>query len=297
MIMQELTRLRLGWDESVPSEVRADWSRWLAGLRQLMEIRMPRCLTPGGLSAARRVELHHFADASERGYGTASYMRTIGVYGEVHCSLMISRARVAPIKSVSIPRLELTAAKLAVEVNLEVTRALDLKVNQVTYWTDSMSTLKYINNETTRYNVFVANRLTVIHDGSDKEQWRYVPSALNAADMVSRGTLQNTEVWIHGPAFLWESPEQWPKTPELGRVPLDDPEVRTARSTSAAVKTREDKSSGEDRAGDAEEAPVSKLIRHHSSWRRLLEKRRHEAWRGFVECAERFSARCMDKST
>ena len=269
MLMQELTRLRLGWDEPVPAEVKTDWIRWLAGLQQLKEVKVPRCLTPSGLSAASRVELHHFADASEKGYGTATYMRTISMDGEVHCSLMTSRARVTPIKSVSIPRLELTAAKLAVEVNLEVTRALDLKVDQVVYWTDSTSTLKYINNETTRYNVFVANRLTVIHDGSDKEQWRYVPSTLNVADMVSRGTLQDIEVWKHGPSFLWRTSEHWPKTPELGRVPADDPEVKVVRSTSTAVVMREDVS------GDAEEAPMDKLIRHHSSWRGLT---RSVAW-------------------
>ena len=263
MIMQELTRLKLGWDESIPPEVRADWVGWLAGLPQLMELRIPRCISPGGLQAARRVELHHFSDASERGYGTASYIRTICANGEIHCSLLTSRARVAPIKSISIPRLELTAAKLSVEVNLEVTRAFDVEVDEVVYWSDSTSTLKYINNERTRFNVFVANRLTVIHDGSSKEQWRYVPSALNPADMLSRGSLQDTDVWIGGPAFLQKTPEHWPESPGLGGVSNDDPEVKScATCLSVDVKA-------------VSTSPIKTLTEYYSTWERL---RRGVAW-------------------
>ena len=131
-----------------------------------MQFRVPQCVTPTGLSAAEAIELHHFADASQRGYGTASYIRTVSATGEIHCSLLTSRAHLAPIKSVSIPRLELTAAKLAVQVNMELTRALEVSTPRVWFWTDSTAVLKYIKNETTRYHVFVANRLSVIHDGS-----------------------------------------------------------------------------------------------------------------------------------
>ena len=266
MIGQELTRLRYGWDDQVPDELEREWTRWLDSLSDLMHFRVPRCVSPVGLSAAAVVELHHFADASQRGYGTASYIRTVGPNGEVHCALLTGRAHLAPLKSVSIPRLELTASKLAVQVNMELTRALEVNLTGVWFWTDSTTVLKYIKNETTRYHVFVANRLAVIHDGSSTDQWRFVPSKQNPADYASRGMdekdVSKTEMWTQGPAFLWESPDEWPEAPDTGTVTEADPEVKTL--TTKAVEREE---AGED--------PIKKLSAHYSSWTRL---RRGVAW-------------------
>ena len=269
MILQELTRLRLGWDEAVPVDVGKDWDRWLIGLDHLTQYRVPRCVCPEGLSAAVRVELHHFADASQKAYGTVSYVRVISADGSIHCSLLMSRARVAPIKPITIPRLELSAAKLAVEVGVEMTSALDVEVDDVVFWTDSTTVLKYVNNETTRYHVFVANRLAAIHDGSKKEQWRYVPSKENPADQVTRGAQCETATWSQGPEFLWKTPENWPEHPEVDVVLAEDPEVKTPKVRSSAVRTVTET------PDDDPEAPVQRLIKHYSTWTRLT---RAVAW-------------------
>ena len=268
MILQELTRLRLGWDDQIPSGVSKEWNMWLMGLDHLAEYRVPRCVCPGGLGAAERVELHHFADASQKAYGTASYVRVVSAGGGIYCALLMSRARVAPIKSITIPRLELSAAKLAVEVNQEVTRSLDVEVDDVIFWSDSTTVLKYVNNETTRYHVFVANRLAAIHDGSKKQQWRYVPSNDNPADQVTRGGRCDTATWSRGPEFLWKTPEHWPQHPDVGEVPVGDPEVKAQKVRSSAVRTAKETS-------ERELAPVQKLIKHYSTWTRL---RRAVAW-------------------
>ena len=57
-----------------------------------------------------KAEVHHFSDATEEGYSQCSYLRLIDEFGTIHCSLLIGKSRVSPIKYVSIPRLELTAA-------------------------------------------------------------------------------------------------------------------------------------------------------------------------------------------
>ncbi|XP_043237658.1 uncharacterized protein LOC122389569 isoform X1 [Amphibalanus amphitrite] len=264
MVLQELTRLRSGWDDPVPVEVGAEWDRWLSELSCLLDARVPRCFSPQGLSAATTVSLHHFADASLKGYGTASYIRTVSADGEISCSLVMGRGRVAPLKAITVPRLELAAAKLAVEVNQELLLALDRKIQDVTYWTDSTTVLRYISNETTRYPIFVANRLAAIHDGSRKEQWRYVPSSLNAADMVSRGNLHDQDMWQNGPSFIWKSPEHWPKSPCVGEIRPDDPEVKSTRlcsGLSAAAVAR--------KTEDSSPQPMDRLIEYHSSWKKL----------------------------
>lgn len=260
MLLQELTRLRIGWDEQVPRVVAKRWMRWLDGLSQLTKYRLSRCFAPFGLSAAAHVELHHFSDASLQGYGTVSYVRTESKSGSVHCSLLCSRARVAPVKPISIPRLELTAAKVAVEVNMDMNRCLDMQVNKVVFWTDSTAVLKYINNVKTRFHLFVANRLAVIHDGSSVDQWRYVPSDENPADLVSRGvdgsSLTKNPMWSAGPRFLQESPDAWPTHPEMEEVSVEDPEVKKTQKVFATKTTEDDN-------------PMEKLIKHYSSWNRL----------------------------
>ena len=133
---------------------------------------MPRSLSPAGRTLVG-CQLHHFADASERGYGTASYIRMEDEDGIFHTALLMGKTRVSPLKVCTIPRLELSAAALAVRMNTLLLSELEIPVDAVFFWTDSTSTLRYIRNRTSRFQTFVANRLSVIHDGSNPEQWMY----------------------------------------------------------------------------------------------------------------------------
>ena len=268
MILQELTRLRLGWDEAIPKENGKLWEQWIADLRCLPEYKLPRCLCPGGLSTAATLELHHFSDASERAYGTVSYIRSVSQDGQVSCNILLSKSHLAPLKPLSIPRLELSAATLAVRVNLELERALQLACKARTFfWTDSTTVLKYIKNRTARFHVFVANRLAVIRDGSSFEQWRWVPSEQNPADILSRGcnvgTLQDSK-WKHGPQFLRSSHDSWPQTPELAGSHADL-EVKEVKVNEISLKS----------CSEAYQNPVQKLADHYSTWLRL---KRSVAW-------------------
>ena len=83
----------------------------------MVNINIPRCYKPTDLGQIVEYTLHHFLDASKTGYGQASYLRMISENGDVHCCLIFGKSRVAPVKYVSIPRLELTAATLSVKVS------------------------------------------------------------------------------------------------------------------------------------------------------------------------------------
>jgi len=114
-----------------------------------------------------------------------SYLRTVNAEGRIHCSLLLGKSRLAPIRQMTIPRLELSAAVIAVRMDQMLSRELSLEIQDSIFWTDSMIVLQYSCSK--RFQTFVANRLSVIHDGSMSKQWRKVGTKENPADDVSRG--------------------------------------------------------------------------------------------------------------
>ena len=99
------------------------------------------------------VQLHNFSDASDIGYGVASYVRTTFIDGTIICALVFGKSRAAPLRRITIPRLELQAAVLSVRISEMIQREIGIKFHQVRYWTDSEIVLKYIQNEKKRYTV------------------------------------------------------------------------------------------------------------------------------------------------
>ncbi|XP_013873851.1 uncharacterized protein LOC106524553, partial [Austrofundulus limnaeus] len=102
-ILQELCRRGTEWDDPIPDNLRSRWEDWKNDLEKLKSIVVPRCYHPPDLRDIAKVELHHFSDASNIGYGACSYIRFISDDSKVHCSLVIAKARVAPTKVISIP--------------------------------------------------------------------------------------------------------------------------------------------------------------------------------------------------
>lgn len=195
-------------------------------LENLEKIKILRCFIPDGFGEVQRVELHHFSDASSQGYGQCSYIRLLSKE-RVHCSLVMGKARVAPTKIVTIPRLELTAAVTSAAVSNMLREELELKIDEEYYWTDSQVVLGYINNEARRFHVFVANRVQRIRETTDIRQWHYVDTRENPADHASRG-LKVAELinsnWLSGPKFLWE--REIAINQATSELLVGDPEVR-----------------------------------------------------------------------
>lgn len=132
-------------------------------------------------------QLHHFADASQQGYGAVTYLRIKNSQGDVKCSFVMGKSRLAPIKSVTIPRMGLSAAVTATKLNKICQGELGLPVEDTLFWTDSTCVLKYLENQDKRFQTFVANRIATIQEASSPTQWRYVSTLQNPTDDASRG--------------------------------------------------------------------------------------------------------------
>ena len=201
-----MCKQKANWDSVISEEERVRWSRWLEELPYSSELRIPWCFTQ---VAAASYEIHCFADASSFAYGACSYLRIVDTKNFVHCSFLSGKSRLAPIKSISIPKLDLTAALLAVRL---LKAELDLPVVLI-FWTDSTAVLHCIKNNTKRFPVFVANRLAILEQNTELDCWRHVPLNLNTADLVSCGVRANsneTKKWLEGPEFLTKPRTGWP---------------------------------------------------------------------------------------
>ncbi|XP_070528959.1 uncharacterized protein [Cardiocondyla obscurior] len=203
MLLQEMWQLKLEWDKSLPQEIHQRWMEFKEQLTCLAEIRIPRGVKEAG---TREIELHGFCDASERAYGACVYVRTGGQSGRPRVALLASKSRVAPVKAVSLPRLELSAAKLLAELTQKICIALERQNCKKFLWTDSMVALHWIASSSRRWNAFVANRVGEIQRLTEIASWRHVPSAENPADILSRGrelkNLARESLWWTGPEFL-----------------------------------------------------------------------------------------------
>ena len=230
LILQNLCRSGALWDEAVSDSISTEWENWRDNLAGLSHIQIARCYR-GSLSGnIVKSEVHHFSDASSVGYGQCSYLRQVDLEGKTHCYLVMSKARVAPIKPQTIPGLELAAAVTSARISALLRRELNIEYTEH-FWTDSKIMLGYIANESKRFHVFVANRIREIRDHSHPSQWHYVPTEANPADLVLRGATSAELVegpWFSGPKFLYnENPFSLGDTnPQLYTIPADDPEVK-----------------------------------------------------------------------
>ena len=220
----------LSWDDPLSEDIKNRWKAWLNDLQLLENFKIPRCIKP--LTDITEIQLHLFSDGSEIAYASTCYLRCLAGNNQVSCSFIISKSHLVPLKgnSVStIPRIELNAAKLSVNLYLKLMNELTINIDEAYFWTDSMSVLKYINNVNSRYQRFVANRISFIREHSKVENWCYVPSNQNPADIATRpidvNKFLNCSVWTEGPKFLGESKSSWPKINDKLELPENDPEI------------------------------------------------------------------------
>ena len=236
LLMQELWRKQLSWDEALEEDDLRRWKCWLDSAASLSDLRIPRCGKTSTDADVLRRELHIFCDASEAAFGAAGYMRQTSSDGNISCSLVMSRTRVAPLRNLTIVRLELQGAVLATRLAQSIKTALTKPVDETYFWTDSEVVLGYINNESRRFQTFVANRIAEIRDSTSPDQWRHVPGPLNPADDCSRGlviTELNTDGrWFRGPSFLQKAEVYWPVSARPQPLEDDDPEVKTVAALS-----------------------------------------------------------------
>jgi len=249
-IFQEACRAQVGWDERLPDKLLDQWQHWLSDTALLSQLRIPRCLGMRGNTCY----LHVFCDASELGYGAVAYLKSAE-----SCTLVMAKTRLAPLKSTSIPRLELTAAVLGAEMGTLLQQSLE--ATRVYLWTDSTTVLRYLANREQRFKTFVANRVEKILCHSEIDQWGYVPSADNPADDASRGLTAEEMVcnarWVSGPRFLSESEENWPEKRPEDQLTLKDEDRKELKKETQIYYVGSSSST------------VERLTQYYSSWNAL----------------------------
>ena len=135
-IIQDLTRLKIDWDDLLPGDALETWQCWRQDLLKMENLKIPRCVQTDVKGGIVQFQLHHFSDASQTAYGAVSYLRLVDDSGHVSCCLLIAKSRLAQMKQMTIPRLELTAATLAVQLDHMIQRELNIPIHSSTFWTD-----------------------------------------------------------------------------------------------------------------------------------------------------------------
>jgi len=230
-LLQDLCRQNLGWDDPIPAEYLARWRKWLDELPKLENLKVNRCFKPNDFGKVSSGQLHHFADASQHAYGAVTYLRVTNPEGDVHCSFIIGKSRLSPLKQLTIPRLELSAAVVATRLDKMVRKEIGIPISESIFWSDSTCVLGYIANEDKRFHTFVANRVAAIQEVTSSSQWKHVGTKQNPADDASRGlsaeALLKNERWLTGPDFLWKSERLSPSQQLTDCTVADtDPEVK-----------------------------------------------------------------------
>ncbi|XP_036002193.1 uncharacterized protein LOC118565663 [Fundulus heteroclitus] len=238
-LLRELSSEVRDWDEPLNPIKHEMWDAWKNSLKALENLQIPRCYSSGTLSTAKLKELCIFSDASTVAIGAVAYLRTASDEGQYHVGFIMGKSKLAPRPAHTVPRLELCAAVLAVEMFELIREELDIKVDCVKFYTDSKIVLGYIHNTSKRFYMYVANRVTRIRASTQPNQWHYVPTELNPADQATRfipaAELQNTS-WFSGPPFLYHDTNS--EQPNIGSFTLIEPEKdKEIRAEVKALKT------------------------------------------------------------
>ena len=251
------------WDTPITGELLKQWNDWVEGIRQLSGYRIPRHIGTD-ITWNQQRSLHIFCDGSEQAYGAAAYTRCEQSNNDIWTNLVMAKTRLVPRKSSTvktIPRIELNAARLAVQLYLIIKKQVFIQFHEIVFWSDSTAVLSYLNNTSSRFQRFVSHRIEFICEHSEVSQWRYIPSELNIADILTKGysvsEFQSNENWKLGPSFLKEDKCKWPCASKLQVLPLAELEVKKeVRAFDASV--RENFHS------------VDKLLTSTNNWKKLL---------------------------
>ena len=233
---RELGIRGLAWTDKVDDGERKWWQAWFAILRQLKYVEYPRCLFPNE-DHIIRIELHTFCDASTEAFAAVVYVRSIYDDGQVVIRHVKGGTKLAPTKTLSVPRLELNAALLGSRMAKMVQTELTRKVTARYFWTDSSTVRNWIRATAALYQTFVSHRIGEIQSLTEPQEWRFVPGKLNPADTATRSQLEAEAVpyiWFDGPEFLHELEESWPK--DLPWMAVSD-EIRSTRTHVAATES------------------------------------------------------------
>jgi len=225
VFLQELWQLKIEWDDELPSHIQTRWRSFVEDLDSLNKLRIPRLAK---INSQGRIELHGFCDASQIAFGACIYLRQFTGAGTWGVHLLCAKSRVAPTKTLTTPRLELSGALLLSEIMCRVSKAINISLENINCCCDSTVVLAWINGVPAQWKTYVGNRVTQIIENVGAGSWRHISTHQNPADPSSRKVttqvLFDLNIWWYGPSFLNmddatnpRSPEQFPANDEVSR--------------------------------------------------------------------------------
>ncbi|XP_044591450.1 uncharacterized protein LOC123269679 [Cotesia glomerata] len=257
IFMQNLWLDRVSWDEQLSPSLIHKWTGYREDLRNIESIRIPRW---NNIAPGATMELHGFSDASQNAMAAAVYLRVTDADGNTKVSLLCSKTQVAPLKTMTIPRLELSAAWLLTQLILHVKEVQSLENVRINLWTDSAVTLAWIKSPAIRWKTFIRNRVGKIQETLRDVSWKFIPGKQNPADCASRGIptlkLKQHALWWHGPTWLHEPESSWPTV----ESPTDNATHREERQSLTLVTWK------------AENCLLQQLLSHYTQLFPLLRK-------------------------
>ncbi|GFQ91169.1 integrase catalytic domain-containing protein [Trichonephila clavata] len=202
LLLQKLWVLKLEWDEPLSNPIAKEWNDFVSTLPVIQNIHIPRLVLRNG-----RIILHGFGDVSTAAYGAVLYVQSISEE-DVSSTLLCRKSRVASVKLITIPRLELCACVLLAQLLEKVLHSLTLPIQQIKLWTESNIVLAWIQRSPEQLKTFIGNRFKIIQRLTKNCQWNHVSSNDNPADLISRGLnfsdISFKQLWWYGPDFLKE---------------------------------------------------------------------------------------------
>ncbi|XP_077547596.1 uncharacterized protein LOC144159783 [Haemaphysalis longicornis] len=242
ILLQDIWRENLDWEDPLPYRLRSIWLKWAEEVALLHDVVIPRFLGAGRDGQNRTSNLHVFADASESAYGAVVYLTIHDASGSARTVLLFAKTRVAPLKTVTLARLELMSAIIAARIYSYITKNCELDIEEVTFWSDSQIALCWIRKDPSTWKTFVRNRVQEIRNLTDYTRWRFCPGRENPAGLLTRGIsadlLKRSHLWWHGPDWLTD-PDLWPEIiPEGGQLDAPEPVIDTERFSSLSKLLR-----------------------------------------------------------
>ena len=222
LLFQNMWKEGIGWDEPLSNSLTEQHVWWRTELPLLKDFSVPRCYFPKG--KPQQIELQGFSDASEAAYSAVVYVRAKYSDNSISSMLVVAKTKVAPLKRVSITRLELCGAVLLAELLEAAGAALNIPKASRYGWCDNTTAICWLKGAPSRWKTYVANRVSLSSDHLAPDHWSYVPTLHNPADCATRGLsateLINHSLWWHGPSWLLLEPAQPPSSqpPEVNEL-------------------------------------------------------------------------------
>lgn len=260
LLIQDLWLAKVGWDEEPPETVTKCFVKLKSELPILSNLQIPRHL---GVAAGCDVNLLGFGDASMRAYGCVLYLHVTNPNGNISIHLVCAKSKVAPLKTVSLARLELCASLLLAKLIKQVHTVFNNRypIKKIFAFSDSTIALSWIHSSPHRWQIFVANRVTQIQENLSPDRFFHINGIENPSDCLSRGLLPsqliNHPLWWHGPPWICFPTAEWPIAPfKPSCVEGSIPEAKSSVTLTVIP--------------DLDNSILLELALRVSSWKRLL---------------------------